>query len=267
METHPDNTDFEWHSPEPPFTYLSNAQVESFDKRGFCLVEDVFSREEIHSVMDALDPLEREASDYLRTQHGGRYGISQAEGIVFNPHAVMRDPVLREFARHEVFVGLTRDLIGDDVRLYWDQLVYKKLEADQEFPWHQDNGYTFVVPQQYVTCWVALTDATIENGCPWVLPGEHTRGTLKHRWTDYGFACLEDPEGAVPIEARSGSVVVFSSLTPHCTGPNRTQSIRKAYILQYAPDGTMVYPRDGEPARANHPDRQFEVVRSGKPVD
>ncbi len=106
------------------------------------------------------------------------------------------------------------------MRLYWEQAVYKEPEKPRSFPWHQDNGYTFIEPQQYLTCWVALTDATVENGCPWVIPGLHRLGTLEHWMTDYGWECLHDPAGAVAVPAHAGDIVVFSSLTPHLTGPN-----------------------------------------------
>ena len=43
------------------------------------------------------------------------------------------------------------DLLGPDVRLYWDQAVYKKPETPREFPWHQDTGYVFTEPQDYLT--------------------------------------------------------------------------------------------------------------------
>ena len=90
---------------------------------------------------------------------------------------------------------LASDLIGPDVRLYWDQAVYKKPGNPEIFPWHQDNGYTYVEPQQYLTCWVALTDADEENGCPFVVPGVHRHGTLAHGLTDLGYECIEtDPE-------------------------------------------------------------------------
>ena len=88
------------------------------------------------------------------------------------------------------------------MRLYWDQAVYKKPGTESPFPWHQDNGYAFVEPQQYLTCWVALTDATEENGCPWVVPGLHRRGTLAHEYSDIGFVCLRDPADAVAVPAR-----------------------------------------------------------------
>ena len=172
-----------------------------------------------------------------------------------------------------MFAELCHDLVGDDVRLYWDQLVYKQPEKPRHFPWHQDNGYTYVEPQQYLTCWVPLTDTTIDNGCPWVAPGLHRLGTLAHEWVEpLGHQCLDDPTGAVAVPARAGDVVVFSSLTPHLTGPNTTGEVRKTYILQYAPDGAERL--DGDPAAGgptgrtpqSDPDRQFPVVVGGVPV-
>src|SRR5262249_59121964 len=84
-------------------------------------------------------------------------------------------------------------------------------------------------------CWIALTDATVDNGCPWVVPGVHRMGTLAHWMNDLGWQCLEAPDEAVAVPVRAGSIVVLSSLTPHTTGPNLTASVRKAYILQLAP--------------------------------
>jgi ectoine hydroxylase-related dioxygenase (phytanoyl-CoA dioxygenase family) len=177
---------------------------------------------------------------------------------------------------HRVFTDLCADLVGPDVNMYWDQAVYKKPEKPRRFPWHQDNGYTFVEPQQYLTCWVALTDATVDNGCPWVAPGLHLGGTLRHRWVDpLGWECFDQPpRGHEPVAAPvpAGGAVVFSSLTPHLTGPNLTDTVRKAYILQYAPVGARVLDGDvdaGPPVGStmcDAPERQFPVLRGGEPV-
>src|SRR5205807_6933505 len=118
----------------------------------------------------------------LRDQPDERVAISEAGAITFTTHIVARSPAARSFAANPVIVGLCADLVGPDVNLYWDQAVYKKPEKPRRFPWHQDNGYTYVEPQQYLTCWVALTDATVDNGCPWVVPGAHRRGTLRHTY-------------------------------------------------------------------------------------
>jgi ectoine hydroxylase-related dioxygenase (phytanoyl-CoA dioxygenase family) len=124
------------------------------------------------------------------------------------------------------------------VRLYWDQAVYKKPEKPRRFPWHQDNGYTFVDPQAYVTCWVALSDATVKNGCLWALPGEHKRGTFSHRVTRVGLVCLyDDPPTRVALPMRAGSIAVMSSLTPHATGANLSDATRKGLVAEFMPDG------------------------------
>ena len=64
-----------------------------------------------------------------------------------------------------------------------------------------------------------------------------------------------------PVAA--GGAVVFSSLTPHLTGPNLTDDVRKAYIVQYAPDGAETYDAEGRvTGTCDDPARQFLVSRS-----
>jgi ectoine hydroxylase-related dioxygenase (phytanoyl-CoA dioxygenase family) len=147
------------------------------------------------------------------------------------------------------------------VRLYWNQAVFKYPETPQEFPWHQDNGYTPLDPEQYYTCWLALSDATLENGCIWVLPQSHKLGTQPHERTALGQVGYfgDDPGVAVPL--KRGSMAVFSSLLFHRSGSNLTGDVRKAYIIQYIP----AHARN---ARNNEPftDRMW-VAKCGKRYD
>ena len=247
-----------------PFRRITDTQAESFNRRGFFVLDDALDAATVASAVQAIAPWEARIEESLRATPGRRMFIAEADGISFTIHLVKRSQVLRELAAAPVFADLCHDLIGPDVRLYWDQAVYKKPEYPKPFPWHQDNGYTYVEPQAYLTCWVALTDATEENGCPWVVQGGHLKGTLKHHLTELGWVCRDtDGPEAIPAPARAGSIVVFSSLTPHRTGPNLTQSVRKAYILQYAPDGARIA-ESNTPCDA--PDRQFFVLRHGRRV-
>ena len=59
--------------------------------------------------------------------------------------------------------------------------------------------------------------------------------------------------------------MVFSSLMPHLTGPNLTDEVRKAYIVQYAPMGSYTRTDDGE-VPCDDPQRQFAVLRNGNYV-
>ncbi len=266
LPLHPRNQSFSWAQPERSPRRLRREDVDAYRRDGFFVLPDAFDAAEVAAVVAAIDPLEAAAEARLREREGGRHGIARAGEITFRPHLVKESPVLREFSRHPVFQDLAYDLIGDDVRLYWDQSVYKKPDTPREFPWHQDNGYTVIEPQQYLTCWVALTPATVDNGCPWVVPGVHRLGTLRHTATELGWQCLEDPPDAVALPLAAGSVAVFSSLTPHRTGPNLTGTVRKAYILQYAPDGVVML-RDGEPPLpCDAADRQYFVLKGGVPA-
>ena len=67
------------------------------------------------------------------------------------------------------------------------------------------------------------------------------------------------------MPAKAGDAIVFSSLAPHRTGPNlEKDTVRKAYILQYAPDGAIAYPAGGEPIVQNDPERQFKILDGGR---
>jgi phytanoyl-CoA hydroxylase len=264
------NVDFHWSDHVGPFSVITDEQARSYDELGYFVLEDAFPPELIDQVAAEIDPFEFSQEEQLRTFKDGRYFIARADEITFTTHLVTRSDLLRRFCGSPLLAGLCGDLIGPEVRLYWDQAVYKKPDTAAVFPWHQDNGYAFVRPQQYLTCWIALTDATVENGCPWVVPGLHRGGTLAHRYSDAGFVCLSESDDAVAVPTRRGSIAVFSSLTPHSTGPNLTDQVRKAYIVQFAPDGAYVVQADAEggltQVPANDERRQFATVRSGAPV-
>ena len=190
-DLHSLNRGFEWRPIVGPFRRITDDQARSFNEKGFFVLEDAFDPETIARLITEIDPHEARIEEFVRAQPGKRLLISEADGISFTIHLVRHSQFLREFSASQVFADLCHDLIGPDVRLYWDQAVYKKPEYPKHFPWHQDNGYTFIEPQAYLTCWIALTDATIENGCPWIIPGGHLHGTLKHRASEAGTSAAK----------------------------------------------------------------------------
>jgi len=188
---HPLNRGFAWMPVRGPFRLISEGQARSFNERGFFVLEDAIDGGTIERLRDAIDPYEAKTKEFLRSRPDRRMFIAEADGISFTTFLVNRSKLVRDFSASPVFQNLCHDLIGPDVRLYWDQAVYKKPEYPKPFPWHQDNGYTYVEPQAYLTCWLALNDATVDNGCPWVIPGGHLRGTLSHRESKLGYVCRE----------------------------------------------------------------------------
>ena len=263
LKKHPQNKGFTWRNANAPFDLISEQHAHQWNEDGFFLLENVLPAELIAAVTEAIDPLEARTNAFLRTLDDKRKYIARADEITFALHPVLKSDIVRKFSMHPVFAGLCLDLLGPTSRLYWDQAVYKKAYCPDEFPWHQDNGYNFVSPQDYLTCWVPLVDTTVENGCPWVMPGIHKTGTLEHWHTDLGWQCLSGMVDAVPVEAKAGDVVVFSSLTPHRTGSNQTAGERKSYILQYSHDGSLMHSDGEQQVPQDNPERQFLITKKG----
>lgn len=207
-------------------------QKAQFEADGCFILPDFFTPAE----MDALAAdIERHTQRHnARLREVGSQGISRPDEIQFTAHLAEQDEAICAFATQHRMAQLAVDILGTDVWLYWNQSVIKHPETPREFPWHQDNGYTPVIPEQYLTCWLAVSDATLENGCIWVRPGSHKNGTLPHVPSPIGQVGYDGPDPGVPVPLRQGSLAVFSSLLLHKSGPNRTASdVRKAYIMQY----------------------------------
>ncbi len=273
VQLHPWNRDFSWRDRTGPFRFLRAEQVAQFDRDGFVVLEGVFDATTVAEITAELDRFEAKVDAFLQGQKDGRMAIAETGAITFTAQLLKRSELLRRFATQKVYLDICHDLIGPDVSMYWDQAAYKKPEKPRRFPWHQDNGYAFIQPQQYLTCWTSMVDATTDNGCPVVAPGLHRLGTLLHHYVEpLGWECLTDPAGTIAAPVGAGGIVVFSSLTPHLTGPNTTDAVRKAYILQYAATGARKQLGDplagaptGEEACAD-PGHQFPILAAGLPV-
>lgn len=106
--------------------------------------------------------------------------------------------------------------------------------------WHQDQGVARPNADQteMLTVWIAVTDATEENGCLCVIPGSHRAGLVTH-CTNQGVvipqALLEANEVAVPM--RSGSAIFMHRLTKHASLNNESDAIRWSFDLRYQPIG------------------------------
>ena len=208
------------------------------DRDGFFVLERVFPPDVLAQVTERIESYQKRHEAAI-AENGGTQGISRASEITFTSHLAENDPEILAFCRRPELTELGTALLGPDIDLYWNQSVFKMPEGEKQFPWHQDDGYTPVTPSPYLTLWIALNDATVENGCVWVLPGSHKNGLVEHVHTPIGLAChsLDDPNQGIPVPVPAGSIVAFWSLTMHKSGVNVSQGCRKAYIVQLAKAG------------------------------
>jgi ectoine hydroxylase-related dioxygenase (phytanoyl-CoA dioxygenase family) len=240
---------------------LTETQRQTLERDGFLVLERVFPPGVLARVTARIERYQQRHEAAIAAS-GGTQGISRASEITFTSHLAENDPEILEFCRCPELAELGVALLGPAVDLYWNQAVFKMPEGAQQFPWHQDDGYTPVTPSPYLTLWIALNDATVENGCVWVLPGSHKQGLVEHEQTPIGLACysLDEPNQGIPVPVPAGSIVAFWSLTMHKSGVNVSQGCRKAYIVQLARAG-LVSLRTGEPVPNLLP-----IARAGESV-
>ncbi|MFZ4719217.1 MAG: phytanoyl-CoA dioxygenase family protein [Ilumatobacteraceae bacterium] len=272
VATHPRSVGFDWSAAMPRHqpSRLTASQWEQFDRDGFVVVEDLVDEHTLAAVRACTDRCCAEVDEVLAGLPDERIFIAEKGAITFAPHIALQHDVLFGLAASSPVTDVVADLIGPDARLYHDQAVYKANEKPRRFPWHQDNGYAFVTPEHYLTIWLALSDVSLESGCVWAAPGMHRGGTLVHEYVDpLGWQIFDEPPvpaAAVPV--RAGSAVVFSSLTPHLTGPNTSGEMRKAYILQYVGPSARRFesPTDDVGVAVEDDARYPWVLRGGLPV-
>jgi phytanoyl-CoA hydroxylase len=127
-------------------------------------------------------------------------------------------------------------LLGDDP-VYYQSMALLKPPGGVEKPWHQDNAYFRVEdPQRMLGIWIALDEATVENGCMHVWPGAHHRGPMKHHHDSTDCTILSDRMAELemlPIPLKPGGILIFHSNLPHYTPPNRSDHRRRALQFHY----------------------------------
>lgn len=243
-------------------------QVTQFRDSGFFLTDVVFTPHELSAMAAEMDRVYEE--DLRQAEASGDDdAITNARGRRSFGQFHTMSPVAAEFVKKPIYLDACRHLVGADADLYYNQATTKMPEGHGKvFDWHQDSGYTPTEPLEYITCWTAISDSDLENGCIWVIPESHTRGVLEHRQEPedterYGGknAQLENDHGAMPVEMRAGQVAIFSSLLLHRSGPNASRDRpRRGYVPQYHVPNPILL-SSGQPFGD-----QVPVLRNGEPV-
>ena len=165
------------------------------------------------------------------------------------------DPVFGEIVYSAGFGEVAADLGLGDMLALQSMYIFKQPSIGGEVGCHQDATFLYTDPISVTGFWIAIEDATLENGCLWARPGGH-RGPLRQLFKRNR---LDDPAAAdgtvfeplddtplpappadvhdpgdtelVPLPVDAGTLVVLHGLLPHWSGPNRSPVSRHAYSL------------------------------------
>jgi ectoine hydroxylase-related dioxygenase (phytanoyl-CoA dioxygenase family) len=211
--------------------------VGQFRDEGFLVLESVLPGSE-------LEALRGECRRFIdeRDREMDRLGVDKLDldrrGSRYFVHAYGMSPAVERFLSSEFMVQIAQTALGDTVYLFNEQYVVKAAEQGMPFSWHQDSGFIDYPHRPYLTCWIALDDATEANGTVYLLPYSRagTRDVIKHARDEESNDLVgyfgHDPGDPVMVPA--GSIACFSSTLFHRSGPNTTDRVRRVYVAQYS---------------------------------
>ena len=232
-------------------TALTSQQVELYQREGWLILEDFLTSDELQEMCFAVSETVTQMGNN-RIADGGKSNKALFQEVKpFNQRVFLQrvnlwkinDAVKRHFLNPELGKMLCKLAGIDGIRVWHDQTL-QKLAWDNPTSWHVDDpNWSFHSPDA-ISIWIALDDATLQNGCLYYLPGSHKMTNYEkkgHFGPNMGALFDEYPEfreiDPVAAEMKAGSAGFHNGLTAHAAGPNMTPYPRRAMTCIYMPDG------------------------------
>jgi len=273
---------------------LTPEQKQFFDVKGYLVVEDVLDqktvlypvRREYSALLDGLyddwvatgriSVPAGEQDFYAKLLQAYRAGCDwfQPMDISLPGDRIMADtpmhfgPAIFDLVTNNRLLDLVEDLIGPEITSNPIQHVRLKppartLRDTENVPhimatdWHQDRAVAHEEGDQtnMVTVWLAISDATLDNGCLQVIPGKpQMYPHCPKRQTSIADGFLDETK-ARPLPVKAGGAVIFHPLTPHASLDNVSDRFRWSFDIRYnvtgQPTGRAHFPDFVARSRAN----------------
>ena len=259
---------------------LSDNQVQFFIDHGYIAVPDLIESGEIEELRE----------DTVRIARGGypceavqptSENLSDDQILanilcIHQPHFI--SPIMEKYVKHPELCGVLSQITAAHIP-FWDgsvkcmqSMLFVKPSGFQGQSWHQDEIYIPTRDRSLIGGWIAMDDATVENGCLWVIPGSHQMGYLYSQKPhgnpdEFDSADLEsygfDETLEVPIEVKTGTVVFFNGYLLHRSRKNRGQTYRRVLVNHYCNAWSLLPWSIKDDERPANADRRSVIPVSG----
>lgn len=259
-----------------------NQLLEEFNRQGYVVVERLFDPEDLQPLVnDYTDLLDSMANDWYAAgkipsafsdlpfdqrlavllgetdeEFYRHFDITLPHGPITEETPMHLSPTVFDFLRHPKLLDYVEMFVGPEI--YVNPIQHVRIKPPEAAvianpnqsnlvkttTWHQDQGVARVEADatEMLTVWIAVNDATIDNGCLCVVPGSHDRGLTTHCPIGEHGGLLSIPskmieENVTPLPMPAGSVLFMHRLTKHTSLANKSNSIRWSFDLRYQPVG------------------------------
>jgi phytanoyl-CoA hydroxylase len=234
---------------------LTRSQKAFWTRFGYLAYDEpLLSPEELRALAQRLEEIASGKLNHVPEEHfrfeqaagnGAGQGLSRYDRVRNIAFLHKYDDLVLSIVKKPKILDVVEDLLGPNIKLYTEQFFMKPPFHGTAQAWHQDSEtWTFFAPHDHVTCWIAIDEATPENGCLRYLPGSHKWGYVDKDHYDRLVEQLGQAEVMLP--RKPGYAAFHHSLTFHYTGPNATPQRRRGMAIHYIRSDTRYIGNPGD---------------------
>ncbi len=231
---------------------LSQQQIDSYRENGFLLIEDFLSEADLTVWREAVtEAIEQRGG---KKMPGSEIKVGEDDGInkdsdyfakVFDQmlNLWQTNDKVKQLMLDKNLGRMAADLAGwEGTRIWHDQALIKRPWANPT-SWHLDTPFWSFSDRRALSIWVALDDATLENGCLYFIPGTFHSTTFENPGIGKNMDAIFEfypqfiKSKSVAVPMKAGSCSFHNGLTIHGAGANMTSGFRRAMTCAYMPDG------------------------------
>jgi phytanoyl-CoA hydroxylase len=230
----------------PSVEDITEEDLGFFQEHGYLVIDQLLDDDEVRAALDGMTDLIAEGgADYVQYEDGMADDVGDPDDLPLEVKQdyvrkimwfVDQDERLRAPSEKDSLWELLETLVDGEPEMFQDMGLIKPPGGGREKPWHQDKAYFDVeLDAPVVGVWIALDEATAENGCMHVIPGSHHDGPIVHfdrrDWQICDTDVQVDEDVMAPLEP--GGALLFDGLLHHGTPPNRSEKRRRALQFHY----------------------------------
>ena len=205
---------------------LTTKQLDHYNNKGYISPVRALSFSEAKEIRDEIEKIEKDWPDAL-------------EGINRN-YIHLISPIFNKVCLHKNILDAVESIIGKNILICGTTLFIKNPNEKGFVSFHQDAKYIGLEPHNWVTVWLAVTDANEQNGCMRMLPGSHKENLKTHdqkfdknNLLTRGQTIKNVPlDKTEPIILKAGQISLHHPTIVHGSGLNQSSDRRIGFVIQ-----------------------------------
>ncbi|HEU4554134.1 MAG TPA: phytanoyl-CoA dioxygenase family protein [Chitinophaga sp.] len=231
---------------------ITQENIRQYQEQGYLVVPNLLSPAEIAA-------LKKETAAIFRGERGhieGMVSVDENEPddevlkkyvAIHFPHKISK--VIYNYLFHRDIVNILTQIVSPNMKCM-QSMLFVKAPGKAGQSWHQDEYYIPTRDKSLIGVWIAIDDATVDNGCLWIIPGRpgYIMPRVKNSSPEYADVDTIDitpyENEKMPVEVKSGSVVFFNGYTLHSSLRNKTKDCFRTALVNHYMSAESMLPWD-----------------------